>query len=128
MKVIYIAGPFRSMNQNGKSNSWGVQQNIMTALTRALEVWKRGHVALCPHSNTFPFQDADGVADGVWLDGDIELLRRCDAVLVTDNWQQSTGARAEVRYAEHRGIPVLYDLNDLTAFCAAAASEGLNKK
>lgn len=116
MRVIYIGGPFRSVCANGRSNAWGVQSNVMRALALALEVWKRGAAALCPHSNTMFFQDADGVGDDVWLKGDIELLSRCDAILLTDNWRQSSGARAEVAWCEQRLMPVLYTLEDLDMF------------
>jgi hypothetical protein len=113
MKLVYVAGPFRSMNQNGKSNAWGVQSNIMAAMKLALEVWKLGHAALCPHANTMFFQDADGCADEVWLEGDLEMLKRCDAVLVTPDWQRSSGARKEVLEACEAGIPVFQTLEAL---------------
>ena len=113
MKLVYVAGPFRAMNPNGKSNAWGVQTNIMAAMKLALEVWKLGHAALCPHANTMFFQDADGCADEVWLDGDLEMLRRCDAVLVTPDWQRSSGARREVQEASTLGIPVFFNIDEL---------------
>ena len=95
-KVIYIAGPFR-----GPSH-WDIAQNIRRAEALALQVWRLGHVALCPHANTGHFQDA--APDEVWLQGDLELLRRCDAVLLTPDWLRSAGARAEFRFAESLGI------------------------
>jgi nucleoside 2-deoxyribosyltransferase len=116
MPVVYVAGPFRSMNSNGKSNAWGVQCNVMKAMALALEVWKRGAVALCPHSNTMFFQDADGCEDSVWLEGDLELLRRSDAILMTDNFERSSGARAELKFALDHGIPALYSVADLERF------------
>lgn len=116
MRVIYIAGPFRSTNPDGRSNAWGVQQNVMRAMARALEVWRRGHAAICPHANTMFFQDADGCVDDVWLTGDVELLRRCDAVLTVEGWEKSSGATAEVGLASKWGKPVLDSLADLDAY------------
>jgi hypothetical protein len=113
MIVVYVAGPFRSTNKNGKSNAWGVQKNVMRAMELALEVWKRGAVALCPHSNTMFFQDADGCADDVWLKGDIELLKRSDAILMTDDYLKSSGARHEHDWAKAHGVPVLYSVDEL---------------
>jgi hypothetical protein len=103
--VIYVAGPFRGPHH------FAIWRNIMRAADLALEVWKLGAVALCPHMNTFCFQGA--APDAVWLDGDLELVRRCDGLLVTDDWQRSTGARAEVQFAEQHGIPVFLTLEDL---------------
>ena len=98
MKVIYIAGPFR-----GPTN-WDIEKNIREAQTLALGVWRLGAVALCPHTNTgLCFQ---GVApDEVWLDGDLELLRRCDAVLLHPRWRESSGARKEYELANAGDIP-----------------------
>lgn len=116
MKVVFISGPFRSTNTNGKSNAWGVQQNVMTAMSLGLEVWKLGHVAICPHANSMFFQDADGVQDKIWLDGYIEVLKRCDAVLCTDNWKNSSGAKAEVDKAHEFNKPVFYSIEQLVSY------------
>ncbi|OFV81968.1 MAG: hypothetical protein A2Y78_00085 [Acidobacteria bacterium RBG_13_68_16] len=98
MIVVYIAGPFRG------PNSWEIESNIRRAETLALEVWRAGAAVLCPHTNTRYFQGA--APDEVWLDGDLEMLRRCDAVLLTADWQRSSGARAERAEAIRVGIPV----------------------
>ena len=105
MKVIYIAGPFRG------ASSWDIEQNIRRAESLALECWRSGYAVICPHANTRYFQGA--APDEVWLEGDLELLRRCDAVLTTDNWKASKGACAEVNEAMERGIPVFNTLVSL---------------
>jgi nucleoside 2-deoxyribosyltransferase len=118
MKVIYIAGPFRAPSYHvpGQQSAWGIHQNITAAMGLALEVWRLGHVALCPHANTFCFQGA--AIDEVWLQGDLELLSRCDAILLTPDWSRSQGARAERDYAIEKGIPVFDALHDLQAWLA----------
>jgi hypothetical protein len=105
-----------STNADGKSNAWGVQQNVMKAMARSLEVWRRGHAAVCPHANTMFFQDADGCEDRVWLDGDIEMLRRCDALLTVEGWKESNGATAEVLLAQQIGKPVLTSIGELETY------------
>jgi len=108
MKVVYIAGPFRG------ASAWEIQQNVMAAMALALEVWRRGAVAICPHANTMFFQGA--AEDDVWLKGDYELLKRSDAVLMTADWQRSSGAAVERQQALTAGCPVLYSLADLDAW------------
>lgn len=98
MKVVYIAGPFRAANQ------WEQEQNIRRAEGYAFEVWKAGAVALCPHMNTRYWQGA--LPDQVWLDGDLELLSRCDAIFLVPGWEKSQGTRAELAFAESRNIRV----------------------
>lgn len=105
MKVVYIAGPFR-----GPSH-WAIAENIRNAERLALEVWRLGAAAICPHANTAHFQDA--APDDVWLKGDLELLNRCDAIIMTEDWQESSGATAERHFAISKSIPVFYRTADL---------------
>jgi hypothetical protein len=110
LPVVYIAGKYRA------PTVWQVQANIRTAQEAALEVWKSGAVALCPHSNTGLFQ---GECDeSVWLEGDKELLRRCDAVLMIADWRESSGARAEYTLAVEIGLPVFEHIRRLQAWVA----------
>lgn len=119
MKVAYIAGPFRAANPDGTQNAWRIQQNIMNAMGVALEVWKLGHVALCPHANTMFYQHA--APDSVWLDGDIELLRRCDCLITVPGWVASSGARHEVHVALNElKIPVFHSVTEFQWWVANA--------
>lgn len=108
MKLIYVAGPFRG------ANSWEMECNIRRAETLALEVWKAGMACICPHTNTRFYQGV--TEDNVWLDGDLEILRRCDAILLTPDWTRSYGARAEAQFAVARKIPIFYSIEDLIAW------------
>jgi nucleoside 2-deoxyribosyltransferase len=118
--VIYIAGPFRSASAfvPGQQDAWGIHQHVTNAMAWALKVWRAGGVALCPHGNTFCFQNS--APDHVWLEGDLELLRRCDAVLLIPGWSQSAGATAERDFAVAQQLPVFEwrDLSHLVAFIA----------
>ena len=105
MTLVYIAGPFRG------ASAWEIEENIRRAERLALEVWKRGAACICPHANTRFFQGA--APDQVWLDGDLEMVKRCDVVLMTPDWERSSGAREEHRLALELGIPVSYSLEEL---------------
>lgn len=104
-RVVYIAGPYRAKCE------WDVVQNIRAAESLALSVWRLGAVALCPHKNTALFGGA--ADDSYWLEGDLELLRRSDAVVLVKGWESSSGAIEEVLHAIYRDIPVFTDLNYL---------------
>lgn len=105
MKVVYIAGPFRGKNH------WEVENNIRRAEALALDVWRLGVAVICPHTNTRFF---DGAADdSIWLEGDKELLRRSDALMLTPDWEKSSGARAERQTAIDNHIPVFDTLESL---------------
>jgi hypothetical protein len=99
LKVAYVAGPYRA------DTIYGVAQNIQKARDVALRLWKLGYAAICPHSNTAFFDGA--CPDSVWLEGDIEILKRCDLVVLVDGWETSAGACREVEVAAACAIPIL---------------------
>ena len=109
MKIIYIAGRYRD-----KRGEWYVVQNIRKAEEAALFVWRNGGVALCPHKNAALFGGA--TPDDIWLAGDLELLKRCDAIWLTDGWEGSDGARREFDFAFANDIPRLYDCEEVKRF------------
>ena len=114
MKLVYIAGPFRAMSVHidGHQDMFAVQENIMAAMKLGLEVARTpGYFPVIPHANTMFFTGS--APDHVWLDGGIELLKRCDVILMTPDWKRSSGARAEHLIAEESGIPVCYSIDDL---------------
>jgi len=113
LPVVYVAGPFRG------PNAWEIEENIRRAERLALEVWRLGAVALCPHTNTRHFQGA--LDDRVWLRGDLEMLTRCDAMILTDDWERSSGAHAEELFARERNMPVFYHLASLALWLADRA-------
>lgn len=94
--VAYVAGPYR-----GKTIR-DVVENIREAEAAAVELWKRGYAVICPHKNTALL---DGIAtDEVFLQGDLEILKRCDLLVLLPRWQESAGAVAEHDYAREHGI------------------------
>lgn len=110
MSVVYVAGPYRA------ETPWQILRNIRTAQEAALEIWKHGAVALCPHANTALF---DGEApDAVWLAGGHELLRRCDAVFMSRGWSASQGAIVEKELAVELGLPVLFNFKEVADWLA----------
>lgn len=111
MKVVYVAGPYRA------PDNWQIEQNIRRAETLALEVWRLGAACICPHTNTRFYQGA--APDDVWLEGDLEILKRCDAILMTPDWRNSAGARGEHSFAIDHNIRVFYELDALADWLQA---------
>lgn len=104
MKVLYIAGPY----DDRQDPIHGVQENITRASRIALEYWRQGWAVICPHMNTAGFHHAKDVQRETWIEGDIEILSRCDAILMIPGWARSPGAKAERDYALEHGIEVIY--------------------
>lgn len=101
MKVVYIAGPFRAATR------WQVVGNIRRAEQLALQVATIGAMPLCPHTNTANFDGA--LDDRFLLDGTLELMRRCDAVILVAGWRESAGTKGEIAEANRLQMPVFHD-------------------
>jgi len=100
MIVIYIAGPFRG------AHAWAIAQNVHRAECAAYEIFASGHVALCPHTNTRHFDSS--LPDQIFIDGTLELMRRCDAVIVLPDYKNSQGTLGEIAEAHRLGMPVAF--------------------
>ena len=101
MKLVFISGPYRA------DSIYGIVQNIRKAEAVALKYWLGGCAVICPHKNSSLL---DGAApDSVWLEGDLEILGRCDAIVMMRGWQNSEGATAELHYATLQGLEIIYD-------------------
>jgi hypothetical protein len=112
MKVIYVAGKYL-----GKSN-WETYLNIHKARVVAERLWSEGWAVICPHSNTAFFDGEDGTNKDnptgswmKWVNGDLEILARCDAIYVLNNWEDSKGAKLELQHARRLGLEVLFEPN-----------------
>ena len=104
IKLVYIAGAYRARTV------FGVIRNILKARSISKKLWTKGIYNICPHMNSALLKCN---SDDVFLNGDLEILSRCDAVLVLDNWYNSKGTIAEIREAEKLNIPVFYDIGML---------------
>jgi hypothetical protein len=108
LKLIYVAGPYHSENPHV------IEENILKAKRAALECWDRGWAVICPHANTAGFERFQRppwkVQQHTWIEGDIEILRRCDAIVMLPGWENSPGSRKEFEAAHLFGLTIYEDL------------------
>lgn len=109
--VVYVAGAYR--HERGE---YYVRMNIREAENVALEIWRSGAVAICPHKNTAGFGGAYGLTDEIWLNGDKILLSLCDAIYLVPNYISSKGAMEEYELAKLLRLPVITNLRELLDF------------
>lgn len=106
LPLIYIAGPFRG------ATPYLVRRNVEAARDAGLYVARNGGYPVIPHTMTADFDKL--LTDQFWLDGTMEMLRRCDAIFLMSTWEQSSGARAERDEAIRLQKPQFYaDAEDL---------------
>jgi hypothetical protein len=111
MIVVFIAGPFRG------ADAWTVEQNVRVAEVAAYQVANLGAMPLCPHTNTRFFDGT--LTDEFWLEGTLELMRRCDVVLMVGGWRESSGALGEREEAKRLGLHVAYSIDELARWLEA---------
>lgn len=116
MKVVYIGGPYRA------PTPWDIECNVHVARCLAAEVVRQLHeldvFPLTPHANTAHFDNL--APDEYYLKGTLEVLRRCDALLLLPGWERSSGTREEKAEAERLGIPIFYRIEELKFWLEAA--------
>ena len=101
MRLIYVAGPYRAPTKQG------IEANIYAAQYAAKELWKEGWAVICPHANS---QGMDGIVpEETFLEGDLEILRRCDAIYMMAGWEASAGATNELQEAIDSGLEIMFE-------------------
>ncbi len=114
-KLVYIAGRYTGVTPDA------VNLNCRAAEFMGRLARERGWYPVIPHMNTEAWDSEHKDTDADWYyENTLELLRRCDAVLMVPGWQESTGARGEHDEALRRGMPVWYDAYDLERVSHAA--------
>lgn len=125
---MYIAGPFSptatqklqlelvSEQDRPAARREFVERNIARAVQLGIKVAKLGACPIVPHANTAHPEYEEVQPYTFWIEATGEQLRRCDAVLFTEDWESSSGARNENEIAIDEAIPRFFHLSDLAAF------------
>lgn len=103
MKLIYIAGKY-----TGKTYA-EVENNIRTAEALAVKLWANGWAVICTHLNSAHFEKYEGmpgITPDIWLNGCLEIVKRCDALITTHDFTDSHGALKEYLLARKEKIRV----------------------
>lgn len=111
--VVYLASPYKCGNT--VNDDFVIFQHWVAAHMRAWDLWKLGFTCISPISNT-AFMNHQDIDHQRFLDGDLDILARCDALLMNRGWENSDGCRAEKVFAEGHDIPVFTNTNALVAW------------
>jgi hypothetical protein len=99
MKLVYVAGPYRG----------DVENNVKKAEEVAGQLAKAGVFFICPHSNGFPHEHLK-LPDDYWCDATMEILKRCDAILVQGNFKTSRQTWEEIKESFQMRKEIFYDV------------------
>jgi len=100
--LMYVAGPYSSPDEQG------ILANINNASKAALACARAGWAVHCPHKNFAGFHVHTDVPYKDWIDKDLAILAKSDAILLLDGWASSKGASQEFQFADERGIPQFF--------------------
>lgn len=115
-ELIYLASPY-SVKTEGLSHQ--VASSIRDARYRkvcklAAEMMKEGKKVFCPIAHSHPIEvigmPGEIQSGDFWLEQDFAILKNASklAVFQMDGWEQSSGIRREIEFAEEHNIPVEY--------------------
>jgi hypothetical protein len=107
MKIVYVAGPYQGLTDEE------TEANVRRAARVGAQLAEMGFMPAVVHLIGYHVDNVISKSRRFWLDGDLELMRRCDAVYAMPGWAHSVGTKAEVSEAGKIGIPVFYTLRDL---------------
>ena len=109
MKTIYVSGPMKNM-PNGNLEAFDKAEKQLRQL---------GYDVLNPHAiseqvNLRFFEIGKVPEYEDYLKEDIiQMLSKCDKVLVLPGWRQSKGAKLEIANALACGLDVFFDISDV---------------
>jgi nucleoside 2-deoxyribosyltransferase len=104
-QVIYVAGPYTA------ETDFKRLENIKKADEVTARLWHMGYYAVCPHKITAFY---GGLCDEqIFIEGGLEILRRCDAVVLVEGWERSGGTLGEIEVAMELHIPVFGNVYNL---------------
>ena len=104
MKIIFIAGPYSGDGDRGE-----IERNIRQAEACQIALANAQVAFFCPHNHTEHFEEKAAAPEEFYKQMDMEILRRaCDAVLAIPGWENSSGAVAEVEWAQANGRKVFF--------------------
>lgn len=109
--LIYVAGQYgnkTAVNGIGDGMVKSVDENIAAARRVAIALWEMGHAVICPHLNSAHMEEDCKATWQDYLAGDFNMISRCDALVMVENWKDSKGAKMEHEYAKSLNIPIYY--------------------
>ena len=99
--LIYTAGPY-----SASAGAGTVEENITRARDVAARLWDMGYSVICPHMNTAGFEKLTQLSNEQFVDRDLEIVERCDGLVMLPYWEQSRGAIREHVHAREHGLQI----------------------
>jgi hypothetical protein len=109
-KLIYVSGKYTSE----KGDLDETRKYIEVATKASIKLFKKGWNVFTPHKNNGEYEfrkDSKDLTYDFWIDIDLDILKRCDAIFMLKNWRNSKGALIEINKAKEWGIKIYFEEN-----------------
>lgn len=97
--LVYVIGAY----------SGNVKENIAKAEAVSIALIRAGYHVITPHKNTDGYEWYENVHKELnyktWIEMDLNILSRCDAIFIMNNAKDSQGSQIEIEFARCRKIP-----------------------
>lgn len=106
-RLVYVIGAY----------SGDVEGNIKKAEAVSIELICAGYHVFTPHKNTAEYEKYEGsmlnrfnplphvISKQTWMDLDLNILSRCDAIFIMESAKDSEGSQIEIAFAREHDIP-----------------------
>jgi len=101
MKLLYISGKYTA------NSIWETQENIRIAEKYLIKYLNLGYAVHCPHKNTAMLDGIVGIDTS--MNNDLEILKRCDCIVMLPDWKESKGANIEHSLAQDMHKEIIYE-------------------
>lgn len=101
--LVYVSGPYSEHAGTGT-----VAENIERAKAVCVQLWNEGYAVICPHTNTAHFNDVSTATYEDYIEGDLLMVERSDAIVMMEGWERSSGAVRELDHARAQAVPIYY--------------------
>lgn len=100
-KLLYVAGAY----------SGDTIENIKKAEEVSINLIRNGFHVVTPHKNTSGYEkyEEENITYRTWIDMDLDILSRCNAIYVMRNSQNSNGTQQEIEHAKKLNMPIIYE-------------------
>lgn len=116
IEYVYIAGLLTPRGVRSTNPAIEYLLNVRDMARVGLNLLKMGFAPFCPGLDFLYFlilKDDERITEQMIKRFSKDWLRRCDAILMTEEWEKSPGSIAEKKLAEDLGLPIFYSIEEI---------------
>jgi len=116
---IYVAGPYTPKNSDTHAAVKEASTNVDNAIEVFVKLKEKGYTPFVPHLTHYIHVNPKAGEYGEWwIEYDLTFLEEwADGIYLMDGWEESKGAKIELKKAQELGLKVFIDLDEMVDLC-----------